>query len=646
MAGPLPAGAMPQSVPTLLHQRPRAPQPGPAMPMPIRNNAPAVFPAFVPVNTQPYRHHPTPPMNLHRQDAAQVQHVRSREPQMYRALRLEKLPSASSNGRSRDGRSDWEEIIRTDPSLSQSMIRDIIEELQNTTRSVSKKKQEKSETLQRQIDKAQADLTSEDHDIRFYYKLAQLESQWRRVDDRRHKDDRSVRSTKKHSSRHSKRSKSPKMERVAVIAYFKRTPTDVRHDLRPVDAQVPMRQPRQSQQPYTAQPRTGGSPPGPLPQGFVHPAPAAPIIPSPFTVDPRLNGQSQPVAGQQPARPEPQAQSPQQGTFNNVQKSTMLPMKQSGAVPHTAGTARPPPGPPLPNQFPIRPSHIQGPLPVQNAAPNMVPPGTGASKGTFESSNRPQKKIVIETNPITRDAGKVYYDSDQDSSSSSDEGSEDESEDTRPSSISSARVSPQRGRGRSPGRTYSDPRGNVVIQNHRHTRKDAKHVFDHHAPKPVHPQQVRFGSPDYRYQESSRSPKREHRSHHRHEESRRVEPPRIIQAPRQSVRHVPGPPARRETLDRRAGRDDKPLERARFDDTHRERDIRRDNDRFTHFEEDVRRHRESRDRRDSRREHDHKYSDSESRWSDQRARNYMRPNESHHSPRYHEGRGVNRRSID
>ncbi|KAF5681047.1 hypothetical protein FHETE_78 [Fusarium heterosporum] len=645
MAGPLPPGAMPHSVPTLLHQRPQAPQSGPAIP--TRNNAPAGFPVFVPANTQPYHHHPTPPMNMHRQDAAQVQDIRSREPQMYRALRLEKLPSASNSGRGRDGKSDWEEVIRTDSGLSQSMIRDRIEELQNDVRSVSKKKQEKSETLQRQIDKAQADLTSEDHDIRFYYKLAQLESQWRRVDDRRHKDDRSVRSTKKHS-RHSKRSKSPKMERVAVIVYFKRTPTDVRHDLRPVEARVPMRQSRQSQQPYTAQPRTGGSPPGPLPQGFAHPAPAAPIIPRPSTVDPRLNGQPQPVAGQQPGRPEPQAQPPRQGTFNNVQKSTMLPMKQGGAVPHTAGIARPapPPGPPLPNQFPIRPPHIQGQLPVQNAMPNMASPDTGVSKGTFEPGNMPQKKIVLETNPSTGDDGKAYYDSDEESSSLSDEGSEDESEDTGPSSVNSDGVSPQRGRGRSPGQMYSVPRGNVVIQNPRHNRKDTKLVFDHHAPKPVHPQQVRFNPPDYRYTESSRSPRREHRSHHRHEESRRVEPPRIIQAPRQSVRHVPAPPARRETFDRRASRDDKPLERARFDDTHRERDIRRDNDRFTHLEEDVRRRRESRDRRDSRREHDHEYLESESRWSDQRARNYMRPKESHHSTRSHEGRGVNRGYID
>ncbi|KAF4994016.1 hypothetical protein FGRMN_6050 [Fusarium graminum] len=640
MTGPLRTGAMPHNVPTLLHQRPQAPQPGPAIPM--RNNAPAGFPAFVPANTQRYHHHPTPPMKMHQQDAAQIQGIRSREPQTYRALRLEKLPSISSSGRGRGGKSDWEEVIRTDSGLSQSMIRDRIEELQNDLSPVSKKKQEKSETLQRQIDKAQADLTSEDLDLRFYYKLAQLESQWRRVDDRRHKDDRSVRSTKKHS-RHSKRSKSPKMERVAVIVYFKRTPTDVRHELRPVKAQVPIRQPRQSQQP-----RTGGSPPGPRTQGFAHPAPAAPIIPRPSTVDPRLNGQPQPVAGQQPGRPEPQAQSPQQGTLNSAQKSTMLPMRQGGAIPHNAGTARPAPpsGPSLPNQFPIRPPHIQGPLPVQNAMPNMASPGTGASKGTSESSNMPQKKIVLETNPSARDDGKAYYDSDEGSLSLSDEGSEDESEDTRPSSVNSDRVSTQRGRGRSPGQMYPDPRGNVVIQNTRQNEKDTKYVFDHHAPKPVHPQQVRFNPPNCRYTEGSCSPRREHRSHHRHEESRRVEPPRIIQAPRQSVRHVPAPPARRETFDRRTSRNDKPLERARFDDTHCERDIRRDNDRFTHFEEDVRRRRESRDRRDSRREHDHKYLDSEFRWSDRRARNYMRPKESHHSTRYHGGRGINREYID
>ncbi|KAM0197107.1 hypothetical protein ACHAPA_002504 [Fusarium lateritium] len=680
MAGPFPVGAMPHNVPALLHQQPQPPLP--RAPMPQHNSAPAGFPASTPVNTQTYRHPPTPPMDMHRQDPVKIQNVRDREPQIYRAVRLEMLPNASSSGRTRDARYDWEEedIVHTNHNMPQNLIRDRIEELQNTTKSISKKKQGKSEAIKSQLERAQADLTSQDLDVRFYYKLVQFESQWRTAEDRRPKDDRSVRSTKKHRG-HSKRSKSPKMERAVIIAYFKRTPTDGRHGLRPAAVPVPvpvpmsMRQPRQIPQPYAPQPHMGGLPPVTLPQGFTRPTPVVPPMPTPVVVDPRLNGQPQAAAGQhaarpmpqvaagqqaarpmpqvaagqQAARPMPQAQPPQQGMFNIAQQSSMPPMKQGSAVHDAAGTQRPAPGPvprPPPTNFQIRPAPTQGPLPVQNAPPNMASAGPGVPKGAFQTGNRPQKKILIETNQNTRDHGKVYHGSDQDSESSSDGWSEDESEDTRPSSISSDQYSPQHGRGRSPGRTYRDPRGTVIIQSPKHIRKGTEHMLDKRASKPFHPQQVHFGSPDYRYREGSRSPRREHHSQRRHEETRRVEPPRIVQVARQSVRHVPVPSTRRESFERRHSRDDKPLERARFDDVHRERSIRKDNDRFTHLEEDVRRRRELKERRDSWREHDHKYADSESRWSDQKARGYMLQSQPRRSTRYHEGRGVSRGYTD
>ncbi|RBQ65886.1 hypothetical protein FVER14953_06975 [Fusarium verticillioides] len=86
-------------------------------------------------------------------------------------------------------------------------------------------------------------------------------------------------------------------------------------------------------------------------------------------------------------------------------------------------------------------------------------------------------------------------------------------------------------------------------------------------------------------------------------------------------------------------RTDKPLERARLDDGHRERDVRRDNDRFKqNLEEDLRRLRELKERREDRRPDDYKYVDREPRWSDQRAREFMSHREPRYSRQHHEDR--------
>ncbi|KAJ4264875.1 hypothetical protein NW762_005118 [Fusarium torreyae] len=606
MAGPFPVGAMPHHVPEVLHRHPQAPQPG--APMPQHNGAPAGFPAFIPINTQSYHHHHPPPpppmhavpMDLRQPDPIEISDLRDRDPQTYRALRLEKAPSTSSvDGKAREAESAWEQVIRTEKTMTQSMIKDRIEYLQKNTRSITKKKQEKNETIQLQLDKAQADLTSWDHDVRFYYKLVQLESEWRTADDRKHKDERSERSAKKHRG-HSKRTKSPKMERVAVTAYFKRTPAVRQHDPIPIDADAKMRHMRQAQQPNMAY-----QPPVILPQGFSHPITAGPFRPAPSAADPRLNTQPKPILRQQAVHPVPQAQSPHQGTFSNAQQSGMAPEQQHNAMPHAKGA--------------------------------------GAPTGAFETRNAPQKRIVVETDPNTRNNIKVYHVSDRSSSSSDGAWSDGESEGTRPSSINSDQGLPYRGRGRSPKRTHPDHLGNVIIQDPRHTRRDAECVSSERAPKDSRRPHVRFSSPDHRYREGSHSPRRETYSRRRPEESRRrAEPPRIIQ----QVRHVPAPANRREIFSERVSRDDQPLEHARKRDTHREHEGWRDKVRFKHPEETIRSHHEFKERGHDRRE-DREHVESESRWSDEEAREYMRqreePNRPSLRPAWHqEGRQTHR----
>ncbi|KAF5660613.1 hypothetical protein FDENT_13707 [Fusarium denticulatum] len=659
MAGVRPVGAMPQNIPTPMHHT-QAPQTRPSIPQ--QNASPAGLPAFMPANTRPYSHPPQPPMDLRLQDPAEIKNVRSRELPMYRALRLEKTPVASSGGKARDTEYDWEIITRTEKSMSQSRIKERIEHLDRTTRSVSKKKQDKNETIQLQLDRAQADLTKEDRDFRFYYKLAQIESEWRAADDSRHRDDRSVRSSRKHRS-HSKRSKSPRLERVAINAYFQRMPASGRHTSETLDTHVSMRQPRQTQQ-APAQPRMGGLPPVTLPQGFVLPPPtAAPVRPAPPPVtDPRLNGQLRPPVGEQNVPRMPQAQSPRKGPFNNAQKSGMLPAKPGNAVPHNASVvppvtvpasastqgqvpAAPPPRLPAIN-IPInRPPHR--PLPGPKGPLQMPSSGPGAPKAPFEAGNRSPKKMAPEPGFNFGDGVKVIDNSGRSSSPSdgdSDEWSEDESEDTRPSSVDSG-SSPQRDRGRSPNpkRMPSDHHENIIIQDPRNLRKDAEYIVDNRSSRHSDRQHVRFNSPSRRYRNESCSPRGGY--HSPREQPSRGEPPRIIQAERPSVRHVRGiTPRRDESYDIRPGRTDKPLERARLDDGHRERDVRRDNDRFKqHLEEDLRRLRELKKRREDRRLDDYKYVDPEPRWSDRRAREFMSHREPRCSRQHHEDREAFRR---
>ncbi|KAF4342365.1 hypothetical protein FBEOM_3692 [Fusarium beomiforme] len=662
MATPLPIGAMPHNIPTPMHQQTQAPQPRP--PIPQQNEAPKGPSAFMPVNTGPYSHPPAPPMGLRRQGPAELRNARSREPPMHRALRLEKTPSASGGGNTRDTEDDWEIVTCTYKSTPQSIIRDRIEHLDQTTRSVLKKKQDMNETIQLQLDRAQAVLTKEDCDSRCYYKLAQLESEYRVADYLRHRDDRNVRSSKKHRS-HSKRSKSPKMETVAIVAYFQRMSADGQYGLRTLDAHGPVRQSRQIQQP-PIQPRMGGLPPVALPQGSAppprpHPAPAAaaPFKPTPpLAVDPRWNSQPKLSVGHQNVPPMPQPQAAQQGPFNNAQQGGIQTTQPGNAFPPKTATAVPPPvqgdvtAGPIPRlpaiNIPIRPPP-NGPVPGAKAPPQIPPPGPDVPKGAFETGSRSPKKMIAESGPSVRNNIQVYHAPDRSSSPSDgggDKWSDNESEGTRPSSIDSDR-SPQRGRGRSPNpkQMHSDRHGNVIIQDPRNLRKDVASIFDHRSSRDSDRQHVRFNSPGRRYQNESCPPRRKY--HSSREEPKKAESPRIVQAPRPSVHHVRGTASRLDdSYDIRPSRSDRPLERARLHDSHGERDVRRDNERFKHLEEDLRRRREYKERRDDRKQDDYKYSGSEPRWSDRRAREYMNQKEPRYSHRHHEDRETYRRYND
>ncbi|KAH7182753.1 uncharacterized protein B0J16DRAFT_153026 [Fusarium flagelliforme] len=637
MAGPLPVGAMPPGVPSQINQQPHAPQAAPSIPQ--NNGIFAATPAYIPGNAQPYRHPPFPPMDLRQQAPAQIQDARGRSPPQYRALRLEKASSGSS----------WTNITVSEKPMPQSMIRDRIAWLQKNTNSVTKKKQEKNESIQRQLDKTQADLTKRDRDVRFYYKLVQLESEWWAADGRRQGEDRSGRSSKKHKS-HSRRNKSPKWETAAIIAYFVSMHANDRPGSRLHGTNMPLRQSKQTQQPQVVQTSAGGLPPIILPPSFVRPVPSNPLGKMSPIADPRLSSQPNPAVTQQAVtHPTPQAQAPYHGAPNKQQHDGTVSTKSKEAMPRpmipgpTQGQipgGQPPRLPPI--QLPIRPPHVQGTLSVPNTPSPLVQAGPGASGGAFEASRQSTapRTIVAGPNSSVRNNIKVYHASDQSSSSSDDLWSEDESEGTTPSSISSDHSLLQHGRGRSPKRAHADHHRNVIIQDSRHSRKEAKYVRDERT-RPSQRQHVRFDSPDHRYQEENRSPRDEYHSQRRAEATWRVEPPRIIQVPRTSVRHVRGSAPRRDSFDDKYDNEEKQLERARLYDSRHKHDVRRENDRFKHLEEDVRLRRDLRERRSDRREDSVMYAESDSRWSDQQARDYMRQRESR-PYRYHESRKIRR----
>ncbi|KAF5017969.1 hypothetical protein F66182_10078 [Fusarium sp. NRRL 66182] len=642
------SGVMPHNAPELLHRQAQAPQPRVSIAQ--YNGAPAGFPAvrlntvyrpnaaFIPINTQSYDP-PAPPTHavrrdLRRPDPVEISEIQGGVPQTYRVMRLEKTPSASKvDSKPRDSASAWEKVIRTEKHMPQSMIRDKIHGLQKK-RSVSKKKQDKNDTIQRQLDKAEADLTSWDPDRRFCYKLVQLESEWRTAGDRSEQTSRRYRG-------HSRRSKSPKMERTAVIAYFKRAPAVGQQELRLSEAESKMRQMQHARQPHV-QPSSAGLSPVVLNQELTHCTHAAIPKSTQPVLDLRLNGQPKPAARQQTTHFAAQAQPPRQGAFNTAQPSGRTSVKQDHAMPRVADTPRSGQGE-LPDQSPPRlpairlptaPPPVKGPvlvpraptpMPTEEAGNLAKPPKPSASVLQSQAVSGPQagasrtghsapRKIVVETNPNARDSINVYHVSDRSSSTSDDGWSEDESEDTRPSSISSDHNPPQRGRGRSPAPKHKD-HGNVIIQEPRHTRRDVENFSNERVSMLPFRPHVRFDSPGHRYREESRSPRRGSYPQHRPEGSwRRVEASRIIQN-KSGVRHVSASTARREVFAERLSRNEKPLERARMDD----------NDRFEHFEKEIRRRRELKERHQ--REYGHRYADSDSRWSDEEAREYMRQKE-------------------
>jgi hypothetical protein len=620
MANIHPVGVMPRDIPPQLHHQPQARS------MPQGNGISTGPPAYVPVNAKPYHHPPLPPTDLH--GSPNIQTSQNRSPQRYRALRIEKASSGSS----------WEKTIISEKPMSQSMIRDRIDWLQKNTISVTKKKQEKNEAIQNQIDKAQADLTRGDRDVRFYYKLVQLESEWRAADDRRRGDDRSERSSKRHRG-HSKKNKFPKLERVAIVAYFVSTPATDRHGSRPLGTNMPPEQSKQTQHSQAAQKTAGGLPPVTHVSNFARPVPPNAHGMAPSVTDPRLRSQPKPIITQQPTTPQApqvsQAQPPYQGIFNMPKQDGMASARHNmvmpqivnpaGSTPGQVSVGQPPKLPPI--KLPLRPPQVPRPLSVPKASPRMPPAGPGVLRGATVADRQPTapKIVTAESKPNVSDNIKVHHESDQSSSSSDGSWSEDESEGTTPSSISSDQSLQHRGRGRSPKRTHPDHHRNVIIQESR--QADGRDKLPQR-------QRMRFNPPDYLRREESRSPREKHHSRSRAEESWRVEPPRIIQVPRHSVRHVPGLAPRRDTSNEKYNSGERPLERARLNESHHDHDIRRDNDRFKHLEENARRRRDFRERRDDRRGDGDKYAGSDSRWSDQQARDYMHQREPRRSYRY------------
>ncbi|KAF4462363.1 hypothetical protein FALBO_10833 [Fusarium albosuccineum] len=753
MPGHIPAGAMPYSSSQPLNHQPRAPLPQGA-PVPQHNTAPAGFPA----GTMPHSQHPpAPPLyavpaDLRRRDAVQIVDIRSERLteaeacerlSTYKVIRLEKAPT--SHGVDDLGyplKPTWERVFQIEPrDISQEDARRRVKQLIKDTKPVLEKKEAKNLHIQRQLECAQDDLENRDPDRRFCHKLVQFESKFRPVDDRhakyssRHRRDK-YRKDKKFE-KHSKRSRSPAMEREAIIAYFKRMPAPGESGLRMLEEEE---RERRRHQASTMSP---GFAPVAHHSPVSHPVPAAPApvrVAGP-AMDPRLNGPPRMNVPQQPGkplvpgklnRPLPQTQPARQDESEDESEESEddeehgLPVRQGNnatlnppiaiigrggpppppappvAVPGRPNVALPPaprpggmnpqfmpnaavqpqrptvplarPGPPPPLGAIVQPNPVGGlpppppkagqvmgpgnmnniPPPPPKLAPGAIPPGPVVGRqpmppangqvklppppkgvpaklpATMESTN---KRIIVTT--TGDDKIRVYDGSDRSSRSSavSDEWSDAESEGTRPSSVSSDSNPRRHGRGRSPNRERKDHRESVVVRGSRHAKRESEYVPEKHASRHASRQPARHSSPRRR-RSDTRSPRREFYPSREEEEPewassrRRAISPRIIQRKRSSVRLVSAPEARREIFASDMDRVEHRLERARLEDDYREREVRRDNSRFEHLDEDVRQRRDLKARFRDRLEDDYAHANRDNfRWPNRDAREYMRRRE-------------------
>ncbi|KAM5345418.1 hypothetical protein ACJ41O_011280 [Fusarium nematophilum] len=421
------------------------------------------------------------------------------------------------------------------------------------------------------------------------------------------------------------------------------------HDLPPAipakaAAPAPPRAP-----PATAPPMPGAVPSTPqrpainLPPkpGAVPPAPAVNLPPKPGAVPPGRPMVSlppkpgaAPVAKLPPAIPAPKAQG---------QPAPTLPVRvaagNTGDVPHQQK---------LPGfTLPPRPGAGERAAPLKAPAVLGHPPKAAQTRPPTQPVP-PRPDIIVTTNTGGKGKIKVYHDSSRSSKSSrstkssrssrSSHSSElsddcfsaDESEGTRPSSISSASSSARRDRGRSPARMPKSHREPIDERDSRQARRGPEYMAEKRGPAlPSHPR-IRLPSPRRRRDESH-SPRREFYPNRQEDAPewaprRRAQSPRIIQRKR-SVRLVSAPEARREIFADEMGRLENKLERARLDDAHRDREVRRENGRFERLDEDVRQRRGLRARLQDRREVDYKHADQDFRWPDRDAREYMRQRE-------------------
>ncbi|TID02346.1 hypothetical protein CH35J_003862 [Colletotrichum higginsianum] len=121
----------------------------------------------------------------------------------------------------------WENVTRTEVrDLSKPVITRTIRHLDDEGKSVMQKKLKLTATQQRQIEKAQNDLETHNHDKRFCYTLQQIDTKMKKLskDSTEYRQYIAGRESKKVTVSKTKKSKKNLLETTSLTVYFKREP--------------------------------------------------------------------------------------------------------------------------------------------------------------------------------------------------------------------------------------------------------------------------------------------------------------------------------------------------------------------------------------------------------------------------------------
>ncbi|WQF75595.1 hypothetical protein CDEST_00609 [Colletotrichum destructivum] len=223
---PAPRGPMPGLPPHQAAQRPMVPMMAPmTMPQPMPQPMPVPPPNdAIPLELRQKRLVEPSDLRSERMTEANAREALSE----YVVYRFEKVNDPDEiDDEGYPAVPTWENVTRTEVrDLSKPVITRTIRHLDDEGKSVMQKKMKLTATQQRQIEKAQNDLETHNHDKRFCYTLQQIDTKMKKLskDSIEYRQHIAGRESKKVTVSKTKKSKKNLLETTSLTVYFKREP--------------------------------------------------------------------------------------------------------------------------------------------------------------------------------------------------------------------------------------------------------------------------------------------------------------------------------------------------------------------------------------------------------------------------------------